>query len=99
MSSHNVAANTLPGDRNSGSLATSMDISLVTEPLAQDLEKYEIPLQVPSSTNEAPYSYYTKPQKRLIIILITFAGLFSTLSSFIYFPAVTSLSSSLNVSV
>lgn len=99
MSSHDVAANALPNDRNSSSLGTSMDISVVTEPLTQDLEKQEIPLQLPSITNEAPYSCFTKPQKRLIIILITFAGLFSPLSSFIYFPAITSLSSSLNVSV
>ncbi|KFY38623.1 hypothetical protein V494_04287 [Pseudogymnoascus sp. VKM F-4513 (FW-928)] len=76
-----------------------MDISPATEPSTQDLEKQELPFQLPSPDDRAPYSYFTKQEKRLIIVLITFAGLFSPLSSFIYFPAITSLSSSLNVSV
>jgi hypothetical protein len=46
-----------------------------------------------------PYSHFTKMQKRLIVALITFAATFSPLSSFIFFPAISVLSTSLHVSV
>lgn len=46
-----------------------------------------------------PYSTFTKTQKRLIVFLVAFAGMFSPLSSFIYYPAVTSLSKDLHVSI
>lgn len=46
-----------------------------------------------------PYSVFTTSQKRLTVFLVTFAALFSPLSSFIFFPAVDALSKSLNVSV
>ena len=46
-----------------------------------------------------PYSTFTKAQKRLIVFLIAFAGMFSPLSSFIYYPAITSLSKDLHVSI
>lgn len=56
-------------------------------------------LSNPMKLNTEPYSHFTKPQKRLIITVIAAAGLFSPLGSFIYFPAITSLASSLNVSI
>ncbi|KAH6661994.1 major facilitator superfamily domain-containing protein [Halenospora varia] len=46
-----------------------------------------------------PYSTFTKAEKRLICFLIAFAGMFSPLSSFIYYPAITSLSKDLHVSI
>ncbi|KAF2108601.1 major facilitator superfamily domain-containing protein [Lophiotrema nucula] len=46
-----------------------------------------------------PYSTFTTSQKRLIVALITFAATFSPLSSFIFFPAIDALSTSLKVSV
>lgn len=46
-----------------------------------------------------PYSTSTKRQKRLIVFLVAFAGMFSPLSSFIYYPAITSLSKDLHVSI
>ncbi|KAG9236957.1 multidrug resistance protein [Amylocarpus encephaloides] len=46
-----------------------------------------------------PYSTFTKSQKWLIVFLIAFAGMFSPLSSFIYYPAITSLSKDLDVSI
>lgn len=49
--------------------------------------------------SRTPYSRFTTWQKRLIVLLITFAATFSPLSSFIFFPAITALSSSLAVSV
>lgn len=46
-----------------------------------------------------PYSRFTKAQKRLIVFIVTFAATFSPLSSFIFFPAIKTLSQSLQVSV
>ncbi len=45
------------------------------------------------------YSVFTKRQKRYIIFLVAIAGWFSTLSSFIYFPAIPALSKALDTSV
>lgn len=55
------------------------------------------PANVPAPV--IPYSTFTKPEKRLICFLIAFAGMFSPLSSFIYYPAITSLSKDLQVSI
>ena len=46
-----------------------------------------------------PYTVFTKLQKRWIIFLVAFAGMFSPLSSFIYYPAITSIAKDLNTSV
>ena len=48
---------------------------------------------------EAPYSCFTEYQKRWIVFLAAFAGWFSTLSSFIYFPALPSLSDDLHTPI
>jgi MFS family permease len=45
-----------------------------------------------------PYSAFTMTQKRWIMALVAFAGWFSSLSSFIYFPAIPFLASDLAVS-
>lgn len=45
------------------------------------------------------YSSFTKGEKHWIVILIAFAGWFSTLSSFIYYPAITSLAIDLHTTV
>ena len=50
-------------------------------------------------TPPIPYSTFTKLQKRLIVFLVAFAGMFSPLSSFIYYPAITSLCKDLHVSI
>lgn len=101
MASHDVADNKSHSHLHiePSKLSNSMVISPVTESSIHDLEKQESPLQLTSPDGGALYSHFTQPQKRLIITLIAFAGLFSPLSSFIYFPAITSLASSLNVSV
>lgn len=56
---------------------------------------------VPVSTEQAPsvYSVFSTPQKRWIVFIAAFSAWFSTLSSFIFFPAITSLSHSLNASI
>lgn len=45
------------------------------------------------------YSAFSIAQRRWIIALVAFAGWFSSLSSFIYFPAIPSMASDLNVSI
>ena len=44
-------------------------------------------------------SVFTKPQKVWIVFLVALAGWFSTLSSFIYFPAITALSKDLRTPI
>ncbi|CAF9907940.1 MAG: hypothetical protein HETSPECPRED_007942 [Heterodermia speciosa] len=47
----------------------------------------------------SPFSVFTPAEKRSIACLASFSAIFSTISSFIYFPAVTALSNSLHVSI
>ena len=46
-----------------------------------------------------PYSQFSRSEKQLIVCLITFAATFSPISSFIFFPAIDAISTSLHVSV
>ncbi|KAI9873713.1 MAG: hypothetical protein M1830_010695 [Pleopsidium flavum] len=50
-----------------------------------------------SSTSS--YSIFTTVQKRWIVLLVAFAAMFSPLSSFIYYPALSSLATDLKVSL
>lgn len=72
---------------DSAGITTSKDTKLLVEPQQND------------PAPPMPYSTFTKSQKRLIVFLIAFAGMFSPLSSFIYYPAITSLSKDLHVSI
>ncbi|KAI0977524.1 multidrug resistance protein [Xylaria arbuscula] len=49
--------------------------------------------------NLEPYSAFTRVEKFCIVALVSFAAWFSTLSSFIYYPALQPLSEDLSVSV
>ena len=49
--------------------------------------------------HETKYSEFTKAQKRWIILLVAFAGMFSPLSSFIYYPAIDTIASDLRVTI
>ena len=51
------------------------------------------------TTRHMPYSLFTKSQKRWIVLLAAFAGWFSTLSSFIYYPAIPALSGDLHTPI
>ena len=53
----------------------------------------------PSPDDSQPYSYFSQRQKRCIAFLASFSAMFSGLSSFIYYPSITAISRSLNVSV
>lgn len=48
---------------------------------------------------EPPFSVFTRGQKRWISWMASFGAMFSTLNSFIYFPAVVPMARDLNVSV
>lgn len=46
---------------------------------------------------QAPYSTFTKTQKRYIVFAASWAGFFSPVSSQIYFPALNSIAGNLGV--
>jgi MFS family permease len=52
-----------------------------------------------SGLQNIPYSIFSKTQKRWIVLCIAFAGMFSPLSSFIYYPAIHSPPTDLHTSV
>lgn len=54
---------------------------------------------VGASSFDAPYSAFSRTQKRWIIALVALAGWFSSLSSFIYFPAIPSIAMDLGESI
>lgn len=45
------------------------------------------------------YSTFTRVQKRWTVLLVAFAGMFSPLSSFIYYPAIHTIATSLGVTI
>ncbi|KAJ8133464.1 hypothetical protein O1611_g172 [Lasiodiplodia mahajangana] len=55
--------------------------------------------QVPPPVSPVAYSRFTKNERRIIVALIAFAGWFSTLSSFIYYPAIPTIATSLHSSI
>jgi hypothetical protein len=68
------------------------------QPRRSSLPAIEEPQDIDQATS-MPYSTFTKQQKRLICFLIAFAAMFSPLSSFIYYPAITSLAKDLHTSI
>ena len=62
-------------------------------------DKVQPDMEQAQNTQEAPYSVFTKPEKRWIIFIISMAGFFSPLSANIYFPAVNYLARDLDVSL
>lgn len=52
-----------------------------------------------AAMNRTRYSVFTKWQKRWVVFLVAVAGWFSTLSSFIFFPAIPTLARVLHTSV
>ena len=64
--------------------------SLEEEPVSSTVDAH-------NDSSRTPYSRFIRWQKRLIVLLITFVAKFSFLFSFIFFPAITTLSFSLAV--
>ncbi|KAL2290346.1 hypothetical protein FJTKL_15480 [Diaporthe vaccinii] len=56
-------------------------------------------ISIDASAPEPPFSVFTRGQKRWISWMASFGAMFSTLNSFIYFPAVVPMARDLNVSV
>jgi hypothetical protein len=52
-----------------------------------------------NADEEPPFSIYTRPQKTLIALAASIAAMFSTMSSFIYYPALTRISEDMGVSL
>jgi len=50
------------------------------------------------TTNTPPWSIFTVPQKRFIVLMVAMAGFFSPLSANIYFPALNTLAMDFHVS-
>ncbi|OCL02136.1 MFS general substrate transporter [Glonium stellatum] len=51
-----------------------------------------------ASSEQPPYSIFTLNEKRLIVVILTSAALFSPISSTIYYPSLTTLAADLHVS-
>jgi len=49
--------------------------------------------------NDSPYSTFTNSQKLSIVLLVAFSGVFSPLSSFIYYPALKAIAGDLHTSL
>ena len=63
------------------------------------LQKPDEEFHLATSVLDTPYSAFRRSQKRVIVFLIAFAGMFSPLSSFIYYPATTALARDLHVTI
>lgn len=61
--------------------------------------KDQPPSPPPPPAEEPPFTIYTPLQKNLIAFAASLAALFSTLSSYIYYPALTRIAEDLNVSL
>lgn len=59
----------------------------------------EVAVSIDAPAPDLPFSVFTRGQKRWISWMASFGAMFSTLNSFIYFPAVTPMARDMNVSV
>lgn len=62
---------------------------------SQDVVKTEEAAVLP----EQPYTTFGSWERRYILFLAAFSGMFSPMSSFVFYPAITAMSKSLGVSV
>lgn len=82
-----------------GQVPTSDGISKA-EPLGRTSRKEDPELEFQAQKpHRGPYSVFTKKQKQWISFVASFAAMFSTLSSYIYLPALVAVARDLNVSV
>jgi len=63
------------------------------------LEKASAILHPPAEQAVEKYSVFTNPEKWCIVAVVAYAAWFSTLSSFIYYPALSSLAQTFHVSI
>lgn len=62
-------------------------------------ESNESPASETPNLQAPPYSVFTPIEKRMIVTLVSYAAWFSTLTSFIYYPAINELARTFSVSV
>jgi hypothetical protein len=70
------------------------DVRLAVADFEETRSEDEIPLQPISkdrSLPETPYHVFSTQQKRVLVYIVSLAGLFSPLSSNIYFPALNAI--------
>ena len=60
-------------------------------------DKSPVPEENPQVT--PPFTVFSVNQRRWIVFLAAFSGMFSPMSSFIFYPAITSIANGLNVTV
>lgn len=94
-------------------MAKKSDTGVPTLPVPDEADSVVISKEVATSANEekttilsedstsqdVPFSVFTKRQKLAINLITSFAAMFSTLSSYIYYPAIVPISRDLGVSV
>lgn len=92
---HGVRGDEYEGQQ--GSVPASGDSSSVAGTEAED-ESQDIEALSRVSSRSPPYSAFSMREKRYIVFMTAFAGLFSPMSANIYFPALNTLSAELKVS-
>lgn len=79
---------------------TSPTTTIQNEKLAdKGLSDDSVAIDIAAPSPEPPFSVFTRGQKRWISWMASFGAMFSTLASYIYFPAVEPMANDLNVSV
>ncbi|KAG7294427.1 hypothetical protein NEMBOFW57_004498 [Staphylotrichum longicolle] len=91
--SHGTTTSSTP---DLATLTVTADEKHPTPPSTPPLTTQKTP---PEPEEEPPFSTFTPLQKNLIALAASLAALFSTLSSFIYYPALTRISADLGVSL
>lgn len=79
-------------------IISMMDGAKTDEQRAREEQEATDPESGREAPTTPPYSIFTRSQKRYIVFLAAFAGLFSPLSANIYFPALNKLATDLRVS-
>ncbi|KAH0846710.1 putative MFS transporter [Fonsecaea pedrosoi] len=77
--------------------AVQIDVVVPNKQLESQTEVSTSVERIP--TNDRPYSSFTSRQKAIIVLVATLGGSFSPFSTFIYFPAIDTISHALGVSV
>ncbi|KAH0536565.1 hypothetical protein FGG08_006573 [Glutinoglossum americanum] len=82
-------------------MAGSENVSSLPDKVKSDVEEgiSTVPVASDGDAAEELYSVFSKSERRWIVFTVSFAAMFSGLSSFIYYPAITPLSKSLRTSV
>ncbi|CAP70901.1 uncharacterized protein PODANS_3_9580 [Podospora anserina S mat+] len=97
-------ASSRPGTSSANPSAPELTTTIAILPSKPDFPPFDPkpPMQNDFNPNlepPPPYSIFSPRQKLVVTLLVSFAAMFSTLSSFIYYPALVPLSESFGVSL